>query len=111
MCVLVSDSEGPVARRVCVCAVTTQDFQLLGVSSDGFASLRDLSTGAIDESLRLPPPVNLRRNNKEEDDAYLALVGFAHAYGPYIWRVCACLCQSVVRTRLSTFAGMLGTCR
>lgn len=58
-----------------MCTVERREYLLIGVSADGFASLLDVATGKIDASLPLPPPVHLRRNTKEEEDAYAALVG------------------------------------
>ena len=61
--------------RVCVClAVTRKEYQLIGVSSDGYASLLDVTTGAIDTSLQLPPVESLRHNTAEESAQYAALV-------------------------------------
>jgi hypothetical protein len=55
--------------------VERREYLLIGVSADGFASLLDVPTGKIDASLPLPPPAHLRRNTKEEEDAYATLVG------------------------------------
>ncbi len=55
-------------------AVTKRDFVLVGISEDGFASLLDGESGAMDESLTLPPPAHLRRNTEEESEMYKTLV-------------------------------------
>ena len=57
-----------------VAPVERRDYLLIGVSTDGFASLLDLESGAINASLPLPAPAHLRRNTEEEEAAYKALV-------------------------------------
>lgn len=55
--------------------MTKREYQLLGVSSDGFASLLDVTTGIVDASMTLPPPDHLRRNDDGEAAQYEALLG------------------------------------
>lgn len=63
----------PTSHNVEVPVVTLDEYQLVGVSEDGYASLLDTSTGNVDTSLRLPPPEHLRRNTDEETAKFAAL--------------------------------------
>ncbi len=66
----------PSPRIVCAArvAVVKKEYMLIGVSADGFASLLDVDTGAVNASLPLPPPAHLRRGTHEKTAAYEALV-------------------------------------
>ena len=57
-----------------VCTVKKETFALLSVSADGFASLLNLETGTIDDSLPFPPPAHLRAGGADDDKAYAKMV-------------------------------------
>lgn len=61
-----------------------RDYLLIGVTLDGFASLLDLESGAIDASLPLPAPAHLRCNTEDEEAAYKALVSMHSAFVDFL---------------------------
>lgn len=63
----------PTSHNVEVPVVTLDEYQLIGVSEDGYASLLNADTGNVDTSLKLPPPDNLRQNTGEEAAKFATL--------------------------------------
>ena len=59
--------------------MTRREYLLIGVSTDGYASLMDVNTGAIDTSMQLPPVESLRSNTAEETEQYAALLAKVQA--------------------------------
>ena len=63
----------------CVYTVARRQYQLIDVSADGYATLLDVVSGAVDTSMRLPPAEALRRNTTEETEQYAEIIAKAQA--------------------------------